>query len=155
MRISEIRKLGIFCPDNIHDDEWAWVFLETDCPQYSLYSPCGGPIARIEARLLPDGEALILETPLFADELENVFMGERVKVEKMSDGKLALLEVCKPPRFAHYTSEYFSRESLSHRLIRDLGGEWEYSLNMMIVHIPIEASADFERISGLRLERIG
>lgn len=156
MKTSDIRAMGIACPKDMDDESFAWTFLETDCPRITLHGFSNGPGFKIEARSLGDNRYLILETPVFSEGLDGVFMGELITAYPLAPDTLRLDKIVKPLHLAHYNCDNFTRGSASHNLVMRLGGEWESNLNgyLFFVHIPLASAPIFEREIGRSFERL-
>lgn len=156
MKISDAIALGIDCPVEMSHESCAWGFLEKNCPTFTFCGFANGPGAVIEARKLPDGRFLILETPCFMEGLEEVYMGEVVTVVPERENVLRVTEIYRPLRLAHYSVSDSPRGTPLHDLVTSLDGEWESHFNGMIchVHIPLDHTAVFEAQASVKCERL-
>jgi hypothetical protein len=134
----------------------AWEFLEKDCPKVTFCGFKNGPGALIEARELPDGRYLIVETPCFMEGLDDVYMGEVVTAVPERENVLRITEIGSPLRMTHYSVNGISRGTPLHELVTRLNGEWESHFNGMIcnVHIPLEHVTVFEAQADVDWEKL-
>lgn len=155
MKISDAIDLGIKCPPNINPDDFAWTFLESDCPRIVLKGFPDGPGAVIDARLLGGDRYLILETAV-VEGLEDIYMGEIVTARVLEEGVVCLDEIHRPWRLAHYECSGFSRDSALGSLVMRLGGEWESILNgyLFFVHMPLDQATVFENACDVQITRL-